>query len=293
MEEECLTDGILKFSTEGVFASHLPEFLELFQFLVGAYRTQAEDFRACIVGGLCDGTSGTLSPPDLDLNMEWLVNDTELLQLIDIHTLDEGSSGQYRIQVAKYTKLVCECAEYTKVFFQVRSGSEDKFLKIFRPIVNEIQSLGKTDWYDLNQISEIVVSEDSSTFLSANLLRNQLKGLSEVAPVCETEQGLGHILRSCVIKDFSPTGAARTFGLDLQGLISYVLEDKSYSASLGLLEPYQRYVYCFMAFEIVGKQVFYQVSQGYWRRSCQKRCQSLRSTTPLSLSSLTQTFPKT
>ena len=143
MEEECLTDGILKFSTEGVFASHLPEFLELFQFLVGAYRTQAEDFRACIVGGLCDGTSGTLSPPDLDLNMEWLVNDTELLQLIDIHTLDEGSSGQYRIQVAKYTKLVCECAEYTKVFFQVRSGSEDKFLKIFRPIVNEIQSLGR------------------------------------------------------------------------------------------------------------------------------------------------------
>ena len=95
---------------------------------------------------------------------------------------------------------------------------------MFHPIVNEIQSLGKTDWYDLNQISEIVVA-DSPTFLSANLLRNQLKGLSEVETVSETEHA--YILRKCVIKDFSPTGSARTFGLDLLGLISYQLAGKS------------------------------------------------------------------
>ena len=107
MDEQSLAAGILKFGTEGVFASHLPEFLELFQFLVGAYRAQTKDFRACIVGGLCDGTSGTLSPPDLDLNVEWHISDQELLQLIDIHTLDEGASGQYRIQVPNYEKQVC------------------------------------------------------------------------------------------------------------------------------------------------------------------------------------------
>ena len=77
---------------------------------------------------------------------------------------------------------------------------------MFQLIVNEIQSVGKSEEYDLNQISEILVTEDSLTFLSANLLRNQLKGLSEV------ETGFGHVLTHCVIRDFSPTGAARSFG---------------------------------------------------------------------------------
>ena len=56
-------------------------------------------YKARIVGGLCDGTSGTLSPPDLDLNIEWQINNKELLNLFDINTLDEGASGQYQIQV--------------------------------------------------------------------------------------------------------------------------------------------------------------------------------------------------
>ena len=56
-------------------------------------------YKARIVGGLCDGTSGTLSPPDLDLNIEWKINNKQLLDFLDIHTLDEGASGQYQIQV--------------------------------------------------------------------------------------------------------------------------------------------------------------------------------------------------
>ena len=99
---------------------------------------------------------------------------------------------------------------------------------MFQPIVNEIQSVGKSEEYDLNQISEIVVIEDSLTFVSAaNLLRNQLKGLSEV------KTGNGHVLTNCLIRDFSPTGAARTFGFDLQALIRYELTEK----------PYQRYIF--------------------------------------------------
>ena len=57
-------------------------------------------YKARIVGGLCDGTSGTLSPPDLDLNIEWKINNKQLLDFLDIHTLDEGASGQYQIQVS-------------------------------------------------------------------------------------------------------------------------------------------------------------------------------------------------
>ena len=109
-------------------------------------------------------------------------------------------------------------------------------MKTFQPIVNEIQSVGKSDEYDLNQISEIVVIEDSLTFVSGNILRNQLKGLSEV------KTGNGHVLRNCLIRDFSPTGAARTFGFDLQALIRYELTEKSDSAR-DIVKPYQRYIY--------------------------------------------------
>ena len=69
------------------------------------YTPQTEDFKACIVGGMSDKTSGTLSSPDLDLNVEWHIKDSELLQLLQIHTLEEGASGQYQIQVQ------CSCIE--------------------------------------------------------------------------------------------------------------------------------------------------------------------------------------
>ena len=95
-------------------------------------------------------------------------------------------------------------------------------MEAFQPIANDIKSLGKpgelkTRWqptYDLNKVNEVLVMRDSSTFVSANILRNQLKGLSDL------ESGLHekHILRSCVIKDFSATGAARTFAVDIPTL---------------------------------------------------------------------------
>ena len=69
--------------------------------------------------------------------------------------------------------------------------------------------------FDLNKVTEVLVTRDSLTFVSANILRNQLKGLSDL------ESGLhrSHILRFCQIKDFSATGAARTFAVDIPTLI--------------------------------------------------------------------------
>ena len=71
--------------------------------------------------------------------------------------------------------------------------------------------------YDLNKVTEVLVKRDSLTFVSANLLRNQLKGLSDL----DSDGWVNgkHILRSCVIKDFSATGAARTFAVDIPKLI--------------------------------------------------------------------------
>ena len=51
-----------------------------------------------IVGGLIDNTAGTLTAPDLDLNIEWELDD-EMAKLLIIRPTDEGESGQYMVQV--------------------------------------------------------------------------------------------------------------------------------------------------------------------------------------------------
>ena len=51
-----------------------------------------------IVGGLADGTSGTLTAPDLDLNMEWHLGD-KVMKHLEILVLDDAASGQYRLKV--------------------------------------------------------------------------------------------------------------------------------------------------------------------------------------------------
>ena len=55
-----------------------------------------------IVGGLTDGTSGTLTAPDLDLNMEWQLGE-EIMEHIEVLVLDEAASGQYQLKVTCYS----------------------------------------------------------------------------------------------------------------------------------------------------------------------------------------------
>ena len=135
------------------------------------------------------------------------------------------------------------------------------FLKTFQPIVNDIESLGKPgeikeegESYDLNKVTEILVKRDSLTFVSANLLRNQLKGLSDL------ESGLNgkHILRVCVIKDFSATGAARTFAFDIPTLFrNEFFIDAKWDSENGYLcryltksalSPFQRLLFAIIRF---------------------------------------------
>ena len=105
---------------------------------------------------------------------------------------------------------------------------------MFYPILKGIQSSGQSEEFDLNQIHEVVLKEDGLTYLSANILRNQLRGLSEV----QTGPGHRHIFSHCVIKDFSPTGAARTFALDLQTLIRNEFDDERHPGN-AKWEPYK------------------------------------------------------
>ena len=112
--------------------------------------------------------------------------------------------------------------------FQVRPGCEDRFLEAFYPIVNDIEGLWRPlelkdeegeSTYDLNKVTEVLVKRDSLTFWSANILRNQLNGLSDL----ESGFNRKHMFRSCVIKDFSATGAARTYAVDVPTFLKHNL----------------------------------------------------------------------
>ena len=51
-----------------------------------------------LVGGFIDGTSGTLTAPDLDFNWEWDINE-EITKHLIIQPIDNGESGQYTLKV--------------------------------------------------------------------------------------------------------------------------------------------------------------------------------------------------
>ena len=51
-----------------------------------------------LVGGSVDQTAGTLTAPDLDVNIEWELGE-DLTSHLDIEPTDNGESGQYTVQV--------------------------------------------------------------------------------------------------------------------------------------------------------------------------------------------------
>ena len=146
-----------------------------------------------LVGGLIDGTSGTLTSPDVDLNIEWELNE-ELTRLLVIRPTDRGQSGQYTLQVLE--------------------GSEEKFRSLFNPVVIDIQNHGRKDkrTYVHDNVSDAYVGKTSKTFLCSDLLRSQVGGLFEILD----EEGPFNVFKK---KDFSHTGAARTLALDMKQFI--------------------------------------------------------------------------
>ena len=63
--------------------------------------------------------------------------------------------------------------------------------------------------YVLEHINEAYEEYNSKTFISSDLMRNQVGGLSELTT---TGNAFGHFIQ----KDFSKTGAARTMALDVK-----------------------------------------------------------------------------
>ena len=71
---------------------------------------------------------------------------------------------------------------YIDSCLQIKRGHEDVIRQCFQPILDDIERMYKT--YEMNKLDEVFIEEEddgSSTFVSSNLMRNQLRGLSEIS----------------------------------------------------------------------------------------------------------------
>ena len=109
-------EKVATYNSRGLFFSHMPEFISTLRYFCRVVRERLPEHGLVfskslfpvfiprflvlpqIVGGLADGTSGTLSAPDLDLNMEWQLGE-EIMEHIEVLVLDEAASGQYQLKV--------------------------------------------------------------------------------------------------------------------------------------------------------------------------------------------------
>ena len=146
--------------------------------------------RPVLVDGAVDNTAGTLTAPDLDVNIEQDLEE-ELAKYLVINPLDNGESGQYEIYVERKEKLA----------FKTR----------FKRFIIDIQNHGKDIIFDYirYRVEDAYIEEDDKIFLSSDLLRKQVGGFYQLM-----KDGKSFALFK--EKDFSATGAARTFELDIR-----------------------------------------------------------------------------
>ena len=60
-----------------------------------------------LVGSAVDNTAGTLTAPDLDLNIEWRLGH-EVSKYLDFVSLDDGLSGQYEVRILAGKEIQCK-----------------------------------------------------------------------------------------------------------------------------------------------------------------------------------------
>jgi len=190
-----LLDQLIKdYDQRGPFLTHLPQFIYLAKYAIKQYQKKLPEFgllvRPLLVGGAVDNTSGTLTAPDFDFNIEWNLN-KDILQHLSIYPTDNGESGQYLVKIIE--------------------GQEKDLKREFRKIVVDIQNHGRSSMleYMTDRVEDAYKVIDENTYLSSNLLRNQVGGLYALM---EEGKSFGDFKK----KDFSPTGAARTFSLDVK-----------------------------------------------------------------------------
>ena len=135
-------------------------------------------------------TPATVDIPDLDFVTAWTLDD-EVLDLIEFIPL-KYSTNYYKMRIKDYRT------------------NKDEFSRLFEPFVSAIQTHGNPDYTpEANFVSYLRTFNDDETYVSSNLMRNQMNGILLY-------------LKSLGFKeeDFSDTGAARTVIYELSKFCS-------------------------------------------------------------------------
>ena len=68
----------------------------------------------------------------------------------------------------------------TNKSIQIKGGKEKAFRDCFQPILDDIEKMYWT--YKVNKVDQVYITEEDAIFISSNVMRNQLRGLSEMSP---------------------------------------------------------------------------------------------------------------
>ena len=66
-----------------------------------------------------------------------------------------------------------------KKSIQIKGGQEEAFRDCFQPILDDIEKMYRT--YEVNKVDQVFITEEDAIFISSNVMRNQLRGLSEMS----------------------------------------------------------------------------------------------------------------
>ena len=85
-----------------------------------------------------------------------------------------GRSGQWPVSDEGDPPRCC----LISCCLQIKTGHESVLRQCFQPILDDIERMYKT--YEMNKVDEVFIEEDDGTYVSSNVMRNQLRGLSEL-----------------------------------------------------------------------------------------------------------------
>ena len=67
----------------------------------------------------------------------------------------------------------------TNKSIQIKGGQEKAFRDCFQPILDDIEKMYRT--YKVNKVDQVYITEEGAIFITSNVMRNQLRGLSEMS----------------------------------------------------------------------------------------------------------------
>ena len=155
MCSKSLKEKIKKYVETGAHFRHLPQYAEnaVFSLNLENKHNKQSLKKSILVGGLVDGTSGTLKDPDEDIAMQWTLGES-IMQKLAVVTIDEGESG------------LC--------YLQVKKGEEYHFKPLFIPFALDIINdpiMGNDKKIEGYNLANVFIEMEGTVFINGHLMR--------------------------------------------------------------------------------------------------------------------------